>query len=205
MTRAFVAKGHGYTNPSPGSSYEPCTAFASYHVIAAPLPGNSAAERDARVFGRINDKKGTGVCYGAYIIALAVDERAWRDDIETTLARNPDLYILMQNGCGREVLMVPSFYDRGDLSRALVALPERLQYAMLHTIWSIASNAREEAKHQTARLWGEAYLDGRIRKKTKRGRTTVSVETPFERDLRLGRTRPNSIAIDTATGEITPA
>ena len=205
MDRAFVAKGHGYTNPSPGSGYEPCTAFDPYHVIATPLPGNSAAERDARVFGRVDGKVGTGVCYGAYVIALAVHQHNWQGDIDKTLARDPDLYILMQNGSGREVLQVPSFYDRGELSHAILAMPERQQYALLYTLWSLASRARDEAKRETAQSWADAYLDGRIRKKTKRGRASLNIETPFERDLRLGRARPSRVSIDVASGEISPA
>lgn len=94
MDSAFVAKGHGYTNPSPGSGYEPCTAFNPYHIIAAPLPGNSTAERDRRIFGAIEGKPGSGICYRAFIVALAIRKSDWRDDLETTIARQPDLFIV---------------------------------------------------------------------------------------------------------------
>lgn len=205
MNSAFVAKGHGYTDPSPNSGYEPCTAFDPYRIIAAPLPGHSNAERDARVFGQIEGKPGTGVCYRAFVVALAVRESDWREDLDTTIARPPDLFILMENGSGREVLRVPRFYDRGDFLRSILAMPERVQYGLLTTIWSATSNAREEARAATAQRWADAHLDGRIRKKRRAGRITLSIETPFERDLRLGKVRPSAVQIDIATGEIAPA
>lgn len=111
----------------------------------------------------------------------------------------------MENGSGREVLRVPRFHDRGDLLRSILAMPERIQYGLLKTIWSTASNARDEARKITAQRWADAYLDGRIRKTRRAGRVSLSIETPFERDLRLGKVRPNAVHIDVATGEISPA
>lgn len=196
MERAFIRKGHGYENPSPGSGYEPCKAFEGFTVIANPLGGPySAADRERRVFR--GEKPGQGCDYSSHSIQLAImTSEADR--------KSPSLYILMQNGSGREVLMLPGFYGAGlvDNQAALLAMPERQLYAMLYTIWQVASNARHEAADAMATKWRDAYLDGRIRKSRPRGGYyRCFVESPFERDLRTGKANPSRIAIDVATGE----
>ena len=70
----------------------------------------------------------------------------------------------MQHGAGRKVLRIPSFYDGGDLAEMIKGLPDRLQYALLYSIWKAASYARREAQTQTRREWAQAYVDGRIKK-----------------------------------------
>lgn len=173
MDRAFIRKGHGYVNPSPDSGYEPCTAFDGFEIIAAPLSGDSSEARERRVFRWKSD--GNGTCYGAYKIALATDDGG------------RGLYILMENGSGREVLRVPEFYDGGALKAAILAMPEREQFALLFTIWRTATNAKYEAQTETRQLWARAYDDKRIRVKRSHGQRRFYVETETERDLRLGR------------------
>jgi hypothetical protein len=179
MDTIFVGKGHGYETGSRGR----CTAFDGFEIIAAPMGGTDAVFR----------------CdYQSHSIRLAV--RA-----ETRLGDRPgDLYILMQHGGGREVLRIPTFYDHGEFREALLAMPEAVQYATLYTMYEIASQAGAQRAGETRREWGEAFLDGRIRRKRSRGRITLTVETPFERDLRTGKVSPTTVAIDVATGEVTP-
>lgn len=181
MERAFIRKGNGYQS---------CTAFDGLTVIASPLGGFDNASRESRVFRRAS---GGATCYGSHAIALATDD----------FGRG--LYILMHNGSGREVLRVPDFFDGGDLVEHIKAMPERLQYALLYSIWNTASNARHEAQSQTAQEWAQAYQDGRIRKRRRGGRVSVYIETPFERDLRTGKANPGRVSINTATGEVAPA
>jgi hypothetical protein len=143
----FIRSGHGYES----GSYGRCTAFDDYTVIANPLGGNDNAAQDSRVFGR--DERGYGgVTYGAYDLKLA------RDDYSR------DLYLLVSHGAGREVWRLPSFSDKGALNTHILAMPERLQYALLMTLYRTASYARRQAQGETRREWAQAYIDGRIRK-----------------------------------------
>lgn len=187
MQSAFIRKGHGYENPSPGSGYEPCTAFDGFTIIANPMGGNDRAGREGRCGGPFRCD------YQSHVIRLARD----------SFGRG--LYILMENGSGREVLQVPQFYDHGALEAAILAMPEPLQYGLLYMIWNTATAARSEAESATSHKWAHAYQDGRIRKRRRAGRVSIFVETEFERDLRTGKAKPGRVAINTATGEVTAA
>lgn len=182
----FTAKGHGYTDPryiSPGMTV--CTAFDGWHVIATPLGGHSAADRERRVFRRGD---GLGVTYASQVIALAE-------------SGGDSLAILMHNGSGREVLALGRGPDMAAMRAAFLAMDERTLYAVLYSIWRTATTTRSDSASETRTQWAQAYIDGRIRKKRRAGRISVSVETQFEKDLRTGAARPTAIAIDMATGE----
>ncbi|MCX8571085.1 hypothetical protein [Aminobacter sp. MET-1] len=144
MHAAFIRFGHGYEQSDRGR----CEAFDGFEIIAAPLGDFDAASRDSRIF-----RRGTGnaVDYGSHAIKLA-----------KLSGCSGGLYILMQHGGGREVLAVPSF---GDLEAAILAMPERVQYALLYTVWQTAKNARNEAQDQTAQRWATAYKNKRIRQR----------------------------------------
>jgi hypothetical protein len=171
MNSAFIRFGHGYENHSREGR---CTAFDGFDIIAAPLhqegDGWHAAfgdkARDSRVY-----RRGTGgaVTYASHAIKLARMSNT-----------SSGLYILMHHGGGREVLSVPTFYDGGDLEAAILAMPERLQYALLYTIWQAASNARHEAERQTADKYRRAFADGTLkkRKQPSRGVVKVWIEQP---------------------------
>jgi len=174
MERVFIAKGHGYENPSAGSGYEPCTAFDGYEVIVEPLP-----TRESRVLGRLDDKPGTGTDYGSHSIKLAI-----RPD-ESGYKGTRSLYILMEHGGGREVLAIKTMYDRGETERALLALPEAAQYGMLYTMYEMASVAARAARQETAGQWAQAYADKRIRKL--RGKNRVEIIPQWEVDMKAAR------------------
>jgi hypothetical protein len=146
MENVFIRFGHGYEQSDRGR----CTAFDGFTVIAEPLGGFDREAREGRSFPR---KDGSaGVTYSSHAIKLARGEFG------------RDLYILMQHGGGREVLRVPSFSDNGALEAHILALPDRLQYALLYTIWNTASAARHQAQDETKRTWAQAFADGRIKK-----------------------------------------
>ncbi len=147
MNIAFVRFGHGYEKSERGR----CEAFDGFDVLANPLGGFDDKSRESRVFRRAS---GNGTDYGSHAIKLA-----------KLTSTSSDLYILMHHGGGREVLALPSFYDGGHLEAALLALPERLQYALFYTIWKTARNARNQAQDETARLWSKAYREKRIRQR----------------------------------------
>lgn len=192
METVFIAKGHGYENPSDGR--ERCTAFDGFEVIAEPLP-----TRESRVLGQVDGKPGTGCDYGSHSIKLAVRPN------ETAFKGGRRLYILMQHGGGREVLAMKQMYDRGVTESALLSMPEPALYGMLYIIYDMASAAKRAATDETRGQWAQAFIDGRIRKsRAKGGRCRVSIETEFERDLRLGKVNPARIAIDPVSGESTP-
>lgn len=148
MTQSvFIQSGHGYET----GSYGRCTAFDGFEIIAEPLPGLDAAGRESRVFNRQPNGNG-GTCYAAYTIKLAKRENG------------SGLYILMQHGGGREVWLVPTFYDGGALAAHILEMPERLQFALLFSIYRTASEARRQAQEETRQTWAQAYVDGRIKK-----------------------------------------
>lgn len=159
MYNAFIKSGHGYETGSLGR----CECFDGFDIIAAPLHqagegwqaafGNEA--RESRIYRRDDGRGGTsGTDYSSHAIKLA--RRAGE-------ISKGNLYILMHNGSGREVLEVKKFYDGGDLEAAILAMPERLQYALLYTIWSAADNARYEAQSRTAAKWSKAFVEKRIK------------------------------------------
>lgn len=176
MTRAFIRKGHGYENHSTQGR---CEAFDGFTILAAPLHqegdgwesafGNRA--RESRVFPGRNSP---GVTYASHAIKLGRNS----DSI------SGELYILMHNGSGREVLEVPSFYDQGALESAILAMPERLQYALLYMIWQTASNARTEAIEQTSLDWRKAIVEKRVKQKRVKGGVRVQIIEPWEVELK---------------------
>lgn len=180
MDRALIKTGHGYETGSRGR----CDAFDGYEVIAAPLhqegDGWKAAfgdkARESRIFRR---KDGNGTDYSSHAIKLARDPGK--------VGRQ--LYLLVQHGGGREVWEVPQFYDGGDLEAHILAMPERLQYALLYTLYSLASNARTEAAKETGQKWAHAYAEGRIRKRRATSRRAASVEIipQWEIDMKAGK------------------
>lgn len=183
MERALIKTGHGYEVSDRGR----CEAFDGYQVIAAPLhqPGEGwqAAfgpdARESRVFRPVNERN--GVDYGSHAIKLAKEPGAY----------TRDLYLLVQHGGGREVWRVPSFYDGGDLEAHILAMPERVQYALLYTLYQLASNSRREAQKETSANWAQAYVDGRIRKKraTVNRAARVEIVPQWEIDLKKEKQR----------------
>lgn len=179
MDTALVKIGHGYETGSRGR----CEAFDGYQVIAAPLhqegEGWKAAfgdkARESRIFRR---KSGNGTDYSSHAIKLA---RGGEFD--------SNLYLLVQHGGGREVWRVPSFFDGGDLEAHILAMPERLQYALLYTLYSLARNARREAQAQTLQEWAQAFADGRIRKRraTSTRAARVEIIPQWEIDMKAGK------------------
>jgi hypothetical protein len=170
MYSAFIRFGHGYEQSDRGR----CEAFDGFDIIAVPLGDFDTASRDSRVFHR---SSGNAVTYASHAIKLArmSGDRA-----------HGDLYILMHNGSGREVLRVPSFYDGGDLEATIITLPERVQYALLYSIWQTARNARYEAQEQTAQRWATAYKEKRIRQRraTRTRGPRVEIIPDWEIDLK---------------------
>lgn len=160
---AFIKFGHGYEKSDRGR----CEAFDGFDIIAAPLGDFDNASRESRIYRR---KGGNGTDYGSHAIKLA----------RRSGSSLSGLYILMHHGGGREVLAVPSFYDGGELEAAILAMPERLQYSLLYTIWKTARYAREEAQTETAQKWGQAIAGKRIRRR--RGR--VEIIAQWEIDLK---------------------
>lgn len=143
----FVARGHGYEFSESG----PCTAFDGYTVLTNPLGGFGYDSRESRHFPR---KDGSaGVTYDSFVIQLATREH------------DRDLYLLMHNGSGREVLRIPTFHDGGALREHILAMPERLQYALLFQIWKTASLARDQGAIETRQKWSTAFVEKRIKKR----------------------------------------
>lgn len=146
MQNVLMKKGHGYETGDRGR----CEAFDGFEIIAAPLGGFDSADRESRVFMRAS---GNGTDYSSHAIKLA---------------REPgrkDLYILMQNGGGREVWRIPTFYDGGDLAEHIQGMPERIQYALLYSLYKMGLEAMRQGQIATTIDWRLAIVDKRIRRR----------------------------------------
>lgn len=174
MDTAFVRFGHGYEQGSRGR----CEAFDGFDVIAAPLGGFDQPARDSRIFRRAS---GNATTYASHAIKLA-----------KLTGTSGGLYILIHHGGGREVLAIPTFYDGGDLVNTILGMPERVQYALLYTLWKTARSARDQAQAETTRQWAQAYAEKRIRQRraTKTRAARVEIIPEWEVDaLRKTRAR----------------
>lgn len=119
-------------------------------LIANPLGGNSAADRQSRVFER---KSGPGVTYDAFVIRLC-----WR----VGLGRR-SLVIFVQHGGGHELAHLYTGPDAEAVATAFLAMPERTLYAALFSIWHSMRDTKEAAEQGTASDWRRATLDKRVR------------------------------------------
>lgn len=182
MQTVIIARGHGYETVNPPYVNERCTAFDGFEVIANPLGGFSAADRERRILGRVDGKPGTGCDYSSHSIQLAVRENGG------TYKGGRNLFILMQHGGGRVVYAIKQMYDGGATERALLALPEVELYGMLYTMAEMAEDAHSQGCRETQHKWAQAFYDGRIRKRrAKGGRQTVEIESAYETERRLQR------------------
>lgn len=143
--------------------------FDDYEVLAHPL-----ANRDDRVFHPgATDALGLSVTYGSFDLKIARP---------TGVGNSGRLAILMHHGGGRYVLV----FSEGVLpvAETLLALPERLQYALAYTLFKQANECADGARAGEAKRWADAFIDGRIRKRRRRGRRYVEIETPDEKARR---------------------
>jgi len=144
--------------------------FDGYDVLAHPLPS-----RHDRVFhrGEANVSR-VPVTYASHEVRIA---RPLGIGSEGRLA------ILMHHGGGRHVL---EFYEGAlPIAAALLALPEREQYALAYTLFEQADECACRARTAEAKRWADAFVDGRIRRRRSAGKRYVHIETPDEKMLRL--------------------
>lgn len=147
-----------HRRPDPnGRGYLPAALFEGLEIIADPCP-----TRESRSWPR---KDGSaGVTYGSHSMRLAAGQFG-------------GLFILVEHGGGFERLALRAEMFNGEFADALRAMPERLQYAALYTLWDAASEASREAAAAVRAEWAQAFCDGRIRKsRAKAGKRTVSIE-----------------------------
>jgi len=143
--------------------------FDGYEVLAHPLPN-----RDDRVFHRgDSDTSGVSVTYASHDVRIARP---------TGIGSKGRLAILMHHGGGRNVL---EFSESAlPIATALLALPEREQYALAYAIFEQANECADGARAAEAKRWADAFVDGRIRKRRSGGRRYVHIETPDEKTRR---------------------
>lgn len=143
--------------------------FEGYDVLAHPLP-----RRDDRVFHR-GDTNATrvSVTYASHEIRIARP---------TGIGGGSRLAILMHHGGGRYIL---EFYESAlPTAAALLALPEREQYALAYTLFKQADECAAGARADEATRWAQAFVDGRIRKRRRDRQLRVFIETPAEQQRR---------------------
>ena len=161
MQNVYLGRGHGYEISDRGR----CDLFDGFTVIANPLGGHSEVDREKRVFGRQLNGNG-GTCYRSHVLSLAL-----RD-----FGRG--LFLLVEHGGGRELWAVPVFYDGGALESAILALPEPIQYALLHNIYRMASEARLQGQSETRDAWAKAHVEKRIKTRRRDNRRYVEIVDP---------------------------
>ena len=144
--------------------------FDGYEILAHPLPS-----RDDRVFHRgESDTSRVSITYASHDVRIARP---------TGIGSKGRLAILMHHGGGRHVL---EFYESAlPIATAILALPEREQYALAYTIFEQADECSDGARAAEAKRWADAFVDGRIRKRRSCGRRYVHIEPPDEKARRL--------------------
>lgn len=133
--------------------------FTPYTVVASPLP-----TREARSWrSGVTD---AGVTTASHSLQLATD-------------KNGAPFILVEHGGGREVHAL-SYGTWGVPAAALAglaSLPERELYAVLYSIHDMITKAAAAARDQTALRYGHAFLQGRMKKRKRRGSVSLHIET----------------------------
>lgn len=137
-------------------------ALEPFEVVRTPL-----AERSSRIFP--DRDGGPGVTYESHEISLA------RGKARAGLREGAGYALVMRNGSGVSVLGLPTFYDGGAMVAALLAMPDPILYATLYTLWRVADEADDEAKHETARRYSQAFVDKRLKKKRRNGSVYVEI------------------------------
>lgn len=147
-----------HRRPDPnGRGYLPAALFEGLTVIANPCP-----TYESRSWSRGDGR--AGVTYGSHSMRLAAGNFG-------------GLYVLVEHGGGFERLSLKAGQFNDEFVDALKAMPERLQYAALYTLWEAASDASRETAAAVRAEWAQAFCEGRIRKsRVKAGHRTVSVE-----------------------------
>jgi hypothetical protein len=164
----LIREGHGYEISDRGR----CTAFDDIHILANPLGGFDHASRESRVFGKQPNGNG-GVTYGSHMLALGCHE----SDRDREPGRR-DLLLMLHHGSGRRVWRLGRFCDGGDLERHILAMPERVQYALLHQMARLAEDASHEAADKIEYRWAKAHADKRLKMKRRNGRRLVQLTEP---------------------------
>ncbi|MBS88122.1 MAG: hypothetical protein CMN64_09620 [Sphingobium sp.] len=143
--------------------------FDRYEILAHPLPS-----RDDRVFHRGDSETSrVSITYASHDVRIARP---------TGIGSKGRLAILMHHGGGRHAL---EFYESAlPITAALLALPERQQYALAYAIFEQADECAGGARAAEAERWADAFVDGRIRKRRSGGRRYVHIETPDEKARR---------------------
>lgn len=142
--------------------------FDRYEILAHPLP-----HRDNRIFYPAEPDGFGAVTYASHDVMIARP---------TGICSKGRLAILMHHGGGRHAL---EFYESTlPIASALLALPEREQYALAYTIFEQADECSAGARAAEAQRWAEAYAEGRIRKRRRGRARQIYVETAAEKALR---------------------
>jgi hypothetical protein len=162
MQNTFIATGHGYEKSDRGR----CMAFDGFTVLANPLGGFSEADRARRIFPGITS---AGVTCASHTMALAI-----RSD--SSESSRHDVYILVQHGGGREVWRLPQFHDGGALQSMILAMPEREQYALIYTLYRLASESRRQGQSETRDEWARAHVEKRIKTRRRDNRRYVEIQ-----------------------------
>lgn len=159
LKSAIIARGSGYADD---------TSFEPFEVIRHPLP-----EREMRILGSDNGKPGTGVCYRAYNVKLAVRRVG---EGERRRDRKSTFYILMQHGAGTRVVEVSGAYDNGEMLEAIKAMPDVALFGLLYSIYSAVDESARYAAETTRTEWARAAIDKRIKvHRAKQGARRVEI------------------------------
>lgn len=186
---AFVARGHGYEISERGR----CEAFDPYEILANPLGGDTPAARESRVFASKSGGPGTTYASHEYYLLRRKDARAGERSI----------YVAVHHGSGRQIWNLPACFNYApETLDALLAMPERALYSLLHGIISALDDTKRAAEADTAKEWRRATLDKRVKvsRQPAKGRAFVWMEpernpdeTEAQHNLRCAIAKPSGV------------
>jgi len=163
---ALFRTGHGYEQSADG----PCNAFDGLEIIANPLGGFSAADRERRGFDRADGSP--GVTYGSHALYLL---RGGGDDTPN----RREYFVAVHNGAGRQVWRLPACFGYlAETVDALAAMPERALYSLLWGIVEALDNTRRAERDDVRRDWIRAAVQKRVKvsRQPSKGRAFAWIE-----------------------------
>jgi hypothetical protein len=172
LQSALTAKGTGYHGSPATASWpgtERCTAFDPFDILANPLGGDTAAARESRVFA--SKSGGAGTTYVSHEFYLMRRKDARPGDVA--------FYVAVHHGGGRQVWALSSCYHYSEETiAALLAMPERALYSLLHGIVAALDDTKRAAERDTADEWRRATVGKRVKvsRQPTKGRAFVWIE-----------------------------
>jgi len=162
-----VKDNYGDTTPERESNFREMRAgiFAPFEIVLHPLK-----ERESRVIPYTDRPRNgkemswsKGTCYRAHSLSIGVT-RYHSGEIMSYV-------LLVDNGSGRSVIKIPAA-----IAETIIDTPSEInQFRALYSLYQMSSEAFDQGVSETRRTYSKAFLEKRLKKRTKNGFVRVDV------------------------------